>query len=122
MGSDGGLVGPVLSSCQACGSLSEGQQAGQSGEVAGGPGQGESGADAFGPAQHRLGHAADGLGPAEGLLDLLSAFLRQGVTGVAGGAPVDGGMADLAGDMWRDAGLPQLGDEVGAVVAVANGA
>ena len=66
---------------------------------------------------------------------LLAAFLRQGVTGVAGGSGVDGGMADLAGDMWRDAGLPhmsgvappvrampRMGDEVGAVAAVANGA
>ena len=66
--------------------------------------------------------------PTEGLLDLLAAFLRQGVTGVAG---VDGGMADLVGDMRRDAGLsqmsgvappvramPRMGDEIGAVVAL----
>ena len=52
-----------------------------------------------------------------------------------GGAGVDGGMANLAGDMRRDAGLPhmsgvappvramlRIGYEVGAVVAVANGA
>ena len=69
--------------------------------------------------------------PTEGLLDLLAAFLRQGVTGVAG---VDGGMADLVGDMRRDAGLsqmsgvappvramPRMGDEVGAVVGASAG-
>ena len=50
---------------------SEGVQAAQSGEVAVGDGQGEAVADAF--------NAADGLGPAEGLFDLLPAFLELGV-------------------------------------------
>ena len=60
---------------------SRGQRAGQSGEVAGSHGQGETREDAFDPAQHRLGHSTDGLGPAEGLLDFHSAFLRLGVAG-----------------------------------------
>ena len=60
---------------------------------------------------------------------------RQGTAFMPGGAGVDGGMANLAGDMRRDAGLPhmsgvappvramlRIGYEVGAVVAVANGA
>ena len=77
-------------------------------------------------------HAADGPGPAEGeeeqttirgivvptQVDLLSAFLRQGVTGVAGGAGVDGGMAELSGDMRGDAGLPEFGDKIGAVLTL----
>jgi len=99
------LVGPAP--------RSHGRQAGQSGEVAGNNRQGDAGAEAFDAAQHRLGDAADGLGPAGGekeqatirgivvptQVDLLSAFLRQGVSGVAGGAGADGGMAELSGDM-----------------------
>ena len=69
-------------------SRAEGKQPGQSDAIAGHHRQGETGADAFDAAQHRLGHATDGLGPTEGFPDLLAAFLRQGVTGVAGGAPV----------------------------------
>lgn len=97
------------SSARSCG----GQQ-GQSGEVAGGHGQCEPGADAFDAAQRRFCHAADGLGPAEGekeqttiraivvptQVNLLSAFLRQGVAGVAGGAGVVGKVAELSGNMW----------------------
>jgi len=65
---------------------------------------------------------ANGFGPAEGLLDLLSPLLRDGVTRMAGCAAVDGGMAGLPGDMRGDAYLAEFGDEIGAVVAVANGA
>jgi hypothetical protein len=41
-----------------------------------------------------LGNAPDGLHPAEGLLDLLSPLLRQGVARVPGGSAVDGGSLD----------------------------
>ena len=37
---------------------------------------------------------------------------------MAGGAAVDGGMAGFLGDMRGHAGLPQIGDEIGAVVSL----
>jgi hypothetical protein len=42
-----------------------------------------------------LGNAPDGLHPAEGLLDLFSPLLRQGVARVPGGSAADGGAARL---------------------------
>ncbi len=37
---------------------------------------------------------------------------------MAGGAAVDGGMAGFPGDMRGDTGLPQVGNEVGAVITL----
>ncbi len=64
-----------------------------------------------------LGHAADGLGPAEGLLDLLAPPLREGVARVPGGSAVDGGMARLPRDVRGDAGLAQVAPDPGAALA-----
>ena len=61
----------------------------------------------FKPAIDGLGHATDGLGPAEGLLDALAVLLGQRVARVPGGAPVDGRVAGLPRDVggvtqaWR---------------------
>jgi hypothetical protein len=53
------------------------QQPGQPGEVACGHRQDKPGADLFDAAVNGLGEAADGLAPAERLLDPLSVFLGQ---------------------------------------------
>ena len=104
----------------------------QAGEVAGGHREGEAGSYAVDAAVDGLRHASHGLGPAEGLLDLLAVLLGQGVAGVAGGAAVDGGVPSLLRDMrgWRasgndpgdrfspERGLSEIGDEAGAVEAL----
>src|SRR6478735_9132527 len=59
-----------------------------------------------------------GLAPAEGLLDLLALALAHCVARMARGAPVDGRAFGLCGHVRRHAHVAQLGDEVGAVVAL----
>ncbi|SHK42027.1 FAD linked oxidases, C-terminal domain, partial [Roseomonas rosea] len=61
------------------------QQPGQSGQVVGDHRQDEAGSHAFDATIDGLGHAADGLGPAESLLDALAVFLGQGMALVPGG-------------------------------------
>lgn len=73
--------------------LSGRQKLWQPGEVAGRHGHRELRANPVEAAVNGLGHAADGLGPSEGLLDLLAVPLGQGVATVMCGASVDGGMA-----------------------------
>ncbi len=65
----------------------------------------------------QLGEAADGLHPAEGLLDQLAAALADGVAGVPRRAPVDGAPALLAGHVRDRAQSAQAGHEVARVVA-----
>ena len=77
----------------------------------------ELGAQPVHAAQHGLGEVAQCFGPSERLFDFLSPPLRDGVAGMAGGASGDGGMAGFTGHMWCDAGLLQVGDKVGAVIA-----
>lgn len=64
----------------------------------------------------RLGHAADGLGPAEGCFNLLPAPLGQGVSKMLSGPSVDGEMSDLLRDMRGHDPPSEFSDEVGAVV------
>ena len=45
-------------------------------------------------------------------------LLGEGVAGVAGGSAIDGGVSGLLRDMGRDACPSQIGDEIGAVVAL----
>jgi len=66
-----------------------GQQSGQPGEVVGSHRHYEAGAHPFEAAIDGLGHAADGFGPAEGLLDAFAVPLGLGVAVVPGGASVD---------------------------------
>ncbi len=61
----------------------------QSGQIAGRHSHRELRADPVEAAVNRLSHAAHGLGPSEGFLNLLPAPLRQGVAKMLGG-PSDG--------------------------------
>lgn len=65
------------------------QQSWQPGQVVGGHCKDEAGAHPFEAAIDGLGHAADGLGPAEGLLDAFAVLDRQGIALVPGGAAVN---------------------------------
>lgn len=65
---------------------------------------------------HRFDAAADGSGPAEGLLDPLSVLPGQGIAVVPRRVPIDGGLPRLPRTMRGDAGLPQVPDKVGAVI------
>ena len=56
------------------------QQPGQSGEIIGGHCQDEAGPYPLDAPMDGLGHAADGLGPAENLFDPFAVFQGQGVT------------------------------------------
>jgi len=98
--------------------LSGTQQPGQSGEIVGGHCQDEAGSHPLDAAIDSLGHAADGFGPAEGLLVPFAMFQGQGVTFVAGDAPIDGGIPGCLRNMRGDTGLPEIADKVGAVIAL----
>lgn len=74
------LLGPGGACAQKGFSSSRGQQSLQPGEVVGGHGKGEAGAYPLEAAIDGLGHAADGLGPAESLFDPVAVFDRQGVS------------------------------------------
>ena len=70
-------------------------------------------------AKHRLANAADGLAPAERLLDTFADDLVQSVTRVSGGATINRTAATagvIAGDVWRDHALAARGNEIGSVV------
>jgi len=68
--------------------------------------------------QHGLRPGANSLGPAERLLDLLAALLRDGVTGMPGDPAFDSLVLDLLRHMGCEPGAPQIVDEVSAVVAL----
>lgn len=93
------------------------KQPGEPCEVVGGHRQDEARSNAFEATVDSLRHAADGLGPAEGLLDPFAVLLGQRVARVPRGAPIDGRMAGLLRHMRGDAGLSEVADEVGAVVS-----
>jgi len=57
-----------------------------------------------------LRHVTDGLGPTNGLPDPLPLLVKQGIIVVSGGAPVDG-------NTRGDTGLPEAGDELGALIS-----
>lgn len=65
-----------------------------------------------------LSHAADGLDPAEWLLDLLAVPLVQDVTGMAAGSAVDGGMPDLLCNIRCDDHPSELGCGVNSVLSL----
>ena len=94
------------------------QQAGQSGEVVGGHCQDEARSHPLDATIDGLGHAADGLGPAEGLLNPLSVPQGEGITFMAGGAPIDGGIPRFLRDMRGNTGMPEIPDKVGTVVSL----
>ena len=93
--------------------VSCGRQPWQPGEVVGGHRWYEAGPHPFDAAIDGLGHAANGFAPAEGeeeqttirgivvptQVDLIPAPLEQGLSGMAGGPSVDGGMWGLLRDM-----------------------
>lgn len=93
------------------------QQPGQPSEVAGAHRQDEEGTDPFADAVDGLGKAADGLAPAQRLLDPLAMFPGQGVARVSGRAAVDRRVPGSSRYMGRDAGLSQVANEGGRVVA-----
>ncbi len=104
---------PAARTCGSCR-----QQLWQPREIAGRHGHRELRSDPLDAAVDGLGHTAHGLGPAEGLLDLLAAALGQSIAGMARGSAVDRGMPSLPGDMRRDNHAAQVGDEIGAVVSL----
>lgn len=63
-----------------------------------------------------LSNAADGLFPAEGILELLLVSLGHATARMFGGPPVDGRMPGLLRDVRRHDHPPERSDEVGAVV------
>src|SRR5688572_18715684 len=67
----------------------------QTDEIVGGHREGEGEAHAGEAAAHRPGEAADGLGPAEGLLDQLALLLALRVARVPRGTAIDGRAAAL---------------------------
>ena len=73
-----------------------GGEFGYSDEVVGDHPKGEGSVGTLEAPDLEFGDAADGFGPAERLFDPLSNPLADLVTGVAGGASIDGGLADLA--------------------------
>ena len=109
--------------------MSRGQQSGQSGEVVCGHRQDEAGAHPFYAAIHRLGHSTGRLGVTEGLLDPFAVLDGQNIVFVTGRPSVrcpayeclhsprgESGMPRFLGDMRGHAGLPEVCDEVGAVI------
>ena len=103
-----------------------GDEFGQPDQVVGGGGRGEHPAHPVEPAMPGLGQPAGGLDPAEALLDALAQPLARGVTRMPGGAPVDPGLAPLAGlahaavdgDVGGDVAIAQRLDELGHVVGL----
>lgn len=75
------------------------------------------GPDPFDAAVDGLGEAADGLAPAKGLLDPFAMLLGQGIARVSGRAAVDRRVPRFSRDMGRNAGLAQVANEGGHVVA-----
>ena len=73
-----------------------GDQFGYSDEVVGDHTEGEGGVGAGEASDLELGDAADGLGPAECLFDAFPDPLADLVSAMAGSAPIDSGLADLA--------------------------
>ena len=97
------------------------RHSGEAHQVAGGHGELELLIDALQSAKHGLANPADGLAPAEVLLDPLADDLAQAVARMASGAAVDRAAAApgvVAGDVRRDLALATGGDEVGRVVGL----
>ena len=93
---------------------------GQPGKNAGRHCEGELGTHPLDAPQHGLRHGSDRFGSTERLLDLLAALLREGVAGVPGGSTVNSRVPNFLRHMGRHAGLPQIVDEVRAVVALGH--
>ena len=62
-----------------------------------------------------LGHVAKVLVPAEGLPRSVTVFGGQGITFLAGGASVDGGILKFLGDMRGACDLPEVREKLGGV-------
>lgn len=92
----------------------------QPGQVAGGHCQDEARPHPFNATIDGLGWAADGLGPAEGLLDPLSMLDGQGIALVSSGSSVDCGMPRFLGDMRSDAGPAQIGHEASGIIGLVS--
>ncbi len=89
----------------------------QSGEIAGSHRHDEAGAHAFNAPQHRLRHAPGRFRPAESLFDAFAVLEGEGIAGVPCRSAIDGGMSALLGDMRCDAGLAEICDKAGDVLA-----
>src|SRR5439155_281772 len=89
-------------------------------EVVDGQGKGKHPVHAAGPAMTGLSHQADGLEPAEDLLDALPPTLAHPIAAMAGGPPIDraGALGRVLGDVRRDAEQPNRLDEIPRVVAL----
>ena len=73
------------------------------------------------PAHFHLGHASDGLRPAERLFDQLSLPLAHGIGRVPRRARIDGRVTDLGRDVRRHAHLTVRSDEAPCIVAFVCG-
>lgn len=93
-------------------------QSGQSGEGVGGHRREEAGAGAFDATRHGWCLAADGRGPTERRFDPLRVLRGHGVAIVPYDAPVDGRRSRFPGNVWGHAGLAQVGDEHGGIMAL----
>src|SRR5438046_9410906 len=91
-------------------------------EVVDGQGKGKHPVHAAGPAMTGLSHQADGLEPAEDLLDALPPTLAHPIAAMAGGPPIDraGALGRVLGDVRRDAEQPNRLDEIPRVVALVS--
>lgn len=96
-------------------SASRDQQPGQSGGVVGGHREDEARAHALDAEIHGLCHAAYGLRPVEGLLDLLVMLLGQGIARMTGGSAVDCRIPRFQGAKRGDTGFSQISDKLGRV-------
>lgn len=94
------------------------QQPRQPGKVCRGQREDEAGPHPLHAAIEGLRRAADGLGPAEKLLDPLPVLLRQGITLVPRCPSVDCREPRLLRDMRGDAGSPAIRHEPGSVVCL----
>jgi hypothetical protein len=95
-----------------------GQQSRHPDQIVGCHREGELEAHVRQPSHFHLGEAGDRLAPAERLLDELAFALAHLVALVACRPAVDRGAFDLRRDVRRHALLPEIGDEVGRVVAL----
>src|SRR5437016_12705214 len=85
-------------------------------EVVDGQGKGKHPVHAAGPPVTGLPHQADGLEPAEDLLDALSPTLAHPVAAMAGGPPIDraGALGRILSDVRRCAEQPNRREETPA--------
>ena len=105
------------------GSGGGGVELADSDEVVGGGFDFEPGPVSFGANESEFATGANGFDPPEGFLDAFADPLGNAITGVAGGAPINGGSSPFVvlGDVRREPQLPRVSDKGFGVIALIRG-